>query len=72
MDEIERILTRMGYRQMKENLFGKPVGYVIFTTEIIENEIIWKNRFKSNNEILLWESTTNSDISIESSFEFGF
>lgn len=30
---METILRKMGYRKMKPKLWGKPVGYILFTVE---------------------------------------
>ena len=48
---IPEILHSMGYREMKPNLFGKPIAYSIFIVLILEDSIKWMNRFKNNDEI---------------------
>lgn len=57
---IPEILHSMGYREMKPNLFGKPIAYSIFIVLILEDSIKWMNRFKNNDEILVWNSDTIS------------
>ena len=64
---LEEIFHKMGYRYMKDNLFGKPIAYSIFTIEIQGDCIIWKNRFKNNDEIFTWSSKkiSTNDFNIE-------
>lgn len=61
-ENIEQALTNMGYRPMSTVIWGKPIAHSIFTVAIIDGEVIWTNRFKNNNKILIWNS---EKISIE-------
>lgn len=64
---IPEILHSMGYREMKENLFGKPIAFSLFIILILEDSIKWMNRFKVDDKILVWDSKTISkeDFTIE-------
>lgn len=53
---IPEILYSMGYREMEKNVFGKPIAYSIFIVVLKENEIVWSNRFKNNEEFYVWDT----------------
>lgn len=61
-ESIEQALTSMGYRQMSTVIWGKPMAYSIFTVIVINDEVIWRNSFKNNDKLYVWES---KKISIE-------
>ena len=51
------ILHSMGYREMANSgKFGKPIAYSLFLVVFADNTIVWQNRFKNDNEILVWNS----------------
>jgi hypothetical protein len=53
----EQILKSMGYRFMKDNKWGKPVGWHLFVVEI--DLLRWTNWFIGNNQkLLIWDSET--------------
>lgn len=55
---IPEILHSMGYREMKENIFGKPIAYSIFMVVLKENEVVWSNMFANNEKYYVWDSNT--------------
>ena len=59
---IEQALTNMGYRSMNTVIWGKPIAHSIFTVIVINDEVIWRNSFKNNDKLYVWES---KKISIE-------
>lgn len=49
-------LISMGYRKIKENIFGKPFGYCIFIYELDKQKITqWFKNFTTK-ENLIWKS----------------
>ena len=47
----------MGYREMGScGKYAKPIGDSMFYIFELDSNIVWKNVFKNNDEILIWES----------------
>ena len=56
MKRIKLALLKMGYREMNENVFGKPIGFHLITFEL--DKLLWTNWFKgNNNETHIWNSS---------------
>ena len=54
MKEFEDSLVKMGYREVKESTFAKPIGCGLFTYEL--DKRLWTNWFKSQDKIHIWKS----------------
>jgi hypothetical protein len=67
MSEKELILTSMGYRKMKDEIWAKPVGMHLFMYELETDT--FTNWFKSSDIIQIWNSEIyEKDESVEKDF----
>ena len=57
-EKYTKELKSLGYRLMKSGVYGKPVGFNLFTFEI--DTLLWTNWFKSVNgeTMLIWNTDT--------------
>lgn len=65
---MKKVLLSMGYRQIKKDVYGKPVAMNLFMFEI--NTLIWTNWFVGRNkQQLIWESNLyEPDETVENDF----
>lgn len=51
------VLAKLGYRKMNNRLWGKPVGYQLFTVEVAAPKLRWTNHFKgADDKMHVWNS----------------
>jgi hypothetical protein len=55
---FEEILTKMGYRQLREDVWAKPVAFHLFLFEM--DKMLWTNFFKGakDGSICVWNTET--------------
>lgn len=57
MNALEKAMRRMGYRQMKKGIWGKPFGYHLLILNATKTPFVFQNWFKGvPKEPLLWDS----------------
>lgn len=57
MENLEGELIKMGYRQLREGVWAKPVAFHLFLFE--KDKMLWTNFFKGQNDTLLvWNTET--------------
>lgn len=67
--ETIKIITSMGYRELGiSNKFMKPIGWSAYVITKEDNDIVFRNRFKNNDDILIY----NSARVIEENFTIDF
>lgn len=54
MEQMKKALTKMGYRNMNNNVWGKPLGNTLVTFEF--DKLMFTQWFKSGDETLIWTS----------------
>lgn len=58
MENFERELIKMGYRQLRKDVWAKPVAFHLFMFET--DKMLWTNFFKGANDgaLCIWNSET--------------
>jgi len=57
MEQIKKDLIKMGYRELKEGTWAKPVAFHLFLFEL--DKMLWTNFFKgAEGSILIWNTET--------------
>ncbi len=70
--KFRKILTKLGYREMKDSVWGKPVAYHIFLIFIDDGVLTFFNHFTGadSNKILLWDRKELDINDLEESIKF--
>lgn len=59
---MEQTLRKLGYRLMKTDVWGKPVGYHLFTVHRKNRKWTFTNHFKgANGKLLVYSSAAVAD-----------
>jgi len=57
MENFERELIKMGYRQLRKDVWAKPVAFHLFLFEM--DKMLWTNFFKgANDSMQIWNTET--------------
>lgn len=62
--ELIKALKRMGYRPMNNVIWGKPVGFHLFTIDLRKEPAEFVNNFKSmtTGKMLIWDTHEITDM----------
>ncbi len=70
-NKFKRALTRMGYRHMGNEVWGKPVAFHLLIVFLDAGTLTMFNHFKgANNQVLLWDRHELDVDNLESSIKF--
>lgn len=60
-EKAEQSLMKMGYRELKQGIWAKPVAFHLFLFEM--DKRIWTNFFKgAENTMCIWDSKTFEEV----------